>query len=88
MCDVLLGDPGMCDKVCDRGGSKLAKNSNSVMYFMGSPNLIRFKLSMQEMNETDTRTTCICGSVYECYVQWYVYNVYEGFNHVSMHQNT
>ena len=31
MCDVLSGGPGMCD----RGGSKLAKNS--VTYFMDGP---------------------------------------------------
>src|SRR6218665_17736 len=35
MCDVLLGGPRMCDKVCQGGGSKLAKNS--VTYFMDGP---------------------------------------------------
>ena len=37
MCDLLLGGPGMCDKVWQvDGGSKLAKNS--VTYFMDGPN--------------------------------------------------
>src|SRR6218665_186892 len=35
MCDILLWGPGMCDKVRQREGSKLAKNS--VTYFMDGP---------------------------------------------------
>ena len=35
MCDVLSGGPGMCDKVWQGRGSKLAKNS--VTYFMDGP---------------------------------------------------
>src|SRR6218665_1049630 len=35
MCDVLLGGPGMCDKVRQGRGSKVAKNS--VTYFMDGP---------------------------------------------------
>src|SRR6218665_2555891 len=35
MCDSLLGCPGMCDKVRQGRGSKLAKNS--VTYFMDDP---------------------------------------------------
>ena len=35
MCDVLSGGPGMCGKVLQGEGSKLAKNS--VTYFMDGP---------------------------------------------------